>query len=186
MDLSDAENESPRTNHTLTENASEASSYCTSAMRGVMGKPYKLDLDTVEKGSSKSQGFNNKGFKRSPDNQDASQLSSKNPYTLNNGAFCLTPKSSSTHHSANTNSNIKNSFSFLRQIKNNNSWSQNNKGFSDEDKNSSSRSAPRIVITDEDGHVKKTDESRKKEVVFRGSYRTCVVVVLVIMVVAWL
>lgn len=188
-DLSDFENESPRTNHTLTENASKlSSSYCSSAMRGVMGKPCKLDLDTVEKGSPKSQGFNNKAFQRSPDNQVASQICSKNPYTFNNGTFCLTPKDeiSSTLSPANTNSKIKNSFSFLRQMKNNHSWSQNNKGFSYEDKNSSSRPTPRIVITDEDGHIKKIDESRKNEVACRGSCRTYGVVVLVITVLAWL
>ena len=168
-DLSDTENESARRNETLTENTSKlASSYCGSAVRGIIGKPYKLDVKTVGKTTPKSEGFNNTALERTPDDRAESQLCSKSlgkPDAFNTGTFSLTPKKEtfSSLASANCNSKIKNSFSFLRQIKHNHRSAQNNNGFSDED--FSSGPAPRIVITDEEGHFKKIDELRKKEVV---------------------
>ena len=185
-DLSDTENESAQRNETLTENTSKpASSYCGSAVRGIMGKPYKLDLETVEKTTPKSQGFDSTPLERTPDNQLCSKYLGK-PDAFNTGTFSLTPKKEtfSSLASANCNSKIKNSFSFLRQIKHNHRSAQNNNGFSDED--SSSGPAPRIVITDEKGHIKKIDELRKKEVVACGriceTFRVVVLGMLVVMV----
>lgn len=172
----------------MTEDTSKpASSYCGSAVRGIMGRPYKLDLETVEKTTPKSEGFDNTALERTPDNQAESQLCSKSlgkPDAFNTGAFSLTPKKEtlSSLASANCNSKIKNSFSFLRQIKHNHRSAQNNNGFSDED--SSSGPAPRIVITDEEGHIKKIDELRKKEVVVFGRIcETFIIVVLGVLVV---
>ena len=136
-------------------------------MRGVIGKPYKLDF--AEKSPNKYDNSKPKAFHTTPKNKTALQSSSKrfsNLFSFPNRAFCSTPKdemrSASMLHSlrpasANSKTKTKGS-SFLRHVGRDHGSSRNNKGFSDENKSSPSKYNPRIVITNEDGDARKIDE----------------------------
>ena len=143
-----------------------------------------MDLENVEKGPNKSCNFN--PFHTTP--KDKLQNSSKSARNFNNKAFSSTPKHEtqsaselkSLRPTINTNpSKSKSSCSFLRQMRKDHRSSRNNKGFSDEDKKSPAKANPRIVITNEDGDVRKNDEtsgtaSVNMEVVYSRKYRTSV------------
>ncbi len=167
-DLSDNETETSRTKDGFTKSTSETpSTYCGSAMRGVIGKPYKLDF--AEKSPNKYDNSNPKAFHTTPKNKTALQSSSKsfsNLFNFPNRAFCSTPKdemrSASMLHSlrpasASSKTKTKGS-SFLRHVGRDHGSSRNNKGFADENKSSPSKYNPRIVITNEDGDARKIDE----------------------------
>lgn len=169
-DLSDMNNESTRTIETLTRRTLQTPhGYCGSAVRGIIGNPYKMDLKTIKKTPDISYfDFDSKAVNPTAKCKTKLRSSSKtarNPYDFNNKAYCPTPKkeilsssnfNSSLATSKSADSTERSSCSFLRQMKKDHGFSRNNKGFSEEDKNSQAKCNPRIVITSEDGDRKST------------------------------
>ena len=149
-DLSDSENDSSQIEKSFARTTLSAQpSYCGSAMRGVIGKPYKMDLRNAVKSPMKSDKFNSKTELQS------SLKSLRRPYDVVNK---VVRNASTALRASSKNSEGTRSSCFLRQAKRDHGLSRNNKGFSEEDKRSPVKPNPKIVITNEDGNERKMDE----------------------------
>ena len=119
-----------------------------------------MDIKSTEKSSKKSDKFNPKAFHTASKDQTKLKSSSKSfrgPYDIVNKAMQNASMLKSLRPGS-KNSEGTRSSCFLRPIKRDHGSSQNNKGFSDEDKKPPVKPNPRIVITNEDGGVRKLDE----------------------------
>jgi hypothetical protein len=158
-DLSDSENDSSQIEKNFARTTLSAQpSYCGSAMRGVIGKPYKMDVKNAVKSPMKSDRFNSKAFHSTSKEKTELQSSLKSlrkPYDVVNK---VVRNASTAIRASSKNSEGTRSSCFLRQAKRDHGLSRNNKGFSEEDKRSPVKPNPKIVITNEDGNERKMDE----------------------------